>query len=323
VTGRARLATALALTLLATPLAAQTQPAKAVVIGWLGSGAVTSTAARDALTKVLRDHGFAPELDLRFAEGRLERLPQLAAELVRRKPHLIVTADAVSTSAMKKETSTIPIVMAGASDPVDLNLVQSLARPGGNVTGLSSPFGDAFATKWVELLRDVVPGASRVALLWNPDIPAARRRHAQMQRAAQTMKLKLVSLEVRRAEDFEPAFEILRRRAAAGLIVDIAPFISVNASKILDFAGRARVPTVWGYVPGVRGGGLLAYGIDFVDMHQRVAAYAVKILQGAKPADLPVEEPTKFTLVINVKTAKTLGLTIPPALLLLADELIE
>jgi len=314
--------------LLGAPFPIEAQQPKAVVIGWLGSGSFASYtgaagSVRDVLIEVLRDNGFAATLESRFAEGQLERLPELAAELVRLKPQLIVVADAVSTSVLKKATNTIPIIMAGASDVVSLGLVQSLARPGGNVTGFSSPYGDDFTTKWVELLKGVLPDARRLAVLWNPELPAARQRNEQMQRAARATGLELISLEVRRAEDFEQAFKVYRVRGAAGLIVDNAPFMRVHESKIQDFSVRARVPTIWGRASSAERGGLLAYGVDYRNLYRKVGLYAAKILNGRKPADLPVEQPTRYELVVNLKTARAIGITIPQSTLLRADRVIE
>ena len=311
--------------LIGAPFRVEAQQAKAVVIGWFGSGSLASYARayRDFLIEALRDNGFAVTLESRFAEGKLERLPELADELVRLKPHLIVVADAVSTSALKKATTTVPIIMAGVSDVVGLGLVQSLARPGGNVTGFSSPYGDEFTTKWVELLKAVLPDARRLAVLWNPELPAARRRNEQMQRAARATGIDLVSLEVRSAEDFEQAFKAYRESGAAGLIVDNAPFMRVHATKIQDFALRSRVPTLWGSASGAEGGGLMAYGVDYKNLYRKVGLQAVNILNGKKPADLPVEQPTRYELLVNLKAARAIGITIPPSTLVRADRVIE
>lgn len=306
----------------ATAFAVNAQQKRNVTIGWLGSGSVDK-ARQEAFELSLREHGVAPRLEIRFAQAKLDRLTELAADLVRLNPEVILSADAVSTTAAKKATTKIPIVMAGASDPVGLGLVQSLAHPGGNITGLSSPFGDEFASKWVELLREVRPGANRVAVLWNPEIPAARRRHEQVRQVAKTLGIQLTSLEVRHTNDFERAFDLYKRSEAAGLIVDNAPFITAHASKILGFATKNRVATVWGHAPIVREGGLLSYGADYTDIYRKAGLYAVKILNGAKPSDLPVEQPTKYELVINLLTAKSLGLTIPRSVLVRADHTIQ
>ena len=320
----AKLGASLALAALASiaTASAHAQPSAAVSIGWLGSGAV-DPGRQQAFERSLREQGIAAKLETRFAHARLERLPELAAELVRLNPEVILAADAVSTAAAKKATSSIPIVMAGASDPVGLGLVASLARPGGNVTGLASPFGDEFAAKWVELLRAVRPDARRFAVLWNPLIPAAKRRHQQVRQAAQAVGVQLSSLEVRSASEFDAAFAAYARSEAAGLIVDNAPFITANASRVIAFAASNRVPTVWGHAPLVRGGGLLSYGADYADIYRRAGMYVGKILKGARAAELPVEQPTKYELVINLATAKALGVTVPGELLLRADETIR
>ena len=300
---------------------AQQRNNRTVVIGWLGSGRTSSSFL--PIVAVLRDQGFAATVQSRFAEGNLERLPGLASELVSLNPHLIITSDAVSTGAARGATTTIPIVMAGASDPLRLGFIQSFARPGGNVTGLSSPFGDQFATKWVELLRAVVPDADRVALLWNPEIPAARLRQEQIRRVAGAAGLELVSLEVRRTEDFEHAFKQFRQSRAAGIIVDNAPFISARALSIHNFVTAARIPSIWGFRASAEAGGLISYGIDYSRVYERVGHYAAKILRGAKPADMPVEQPDRYELIVNLKTAKALGLNIPQSVLLRADRVIE
>jgi putative ABC transport system substrate-binding protein len=320
----ARAITSLGLAVLigSAPFAGNAQQLRRVTIGWLGSGSL-DTARQEAFEHGLRQHGLEARLETRFAQAKLDRLPDLAAALVRLSPELILVSDAVSTAALKKATSSVPIVMAGASDPVGLGLVQSLAQPGGNVTGLSSPFGDEFARKWVELLRDVRPGAKRVATIWNPEIPAARRRHAQVRHAAAALGLSLTSLEVRQTGDFERAFARYKETEPAGLIVDNAPFITANASTILEFATAARVATVWGHAAPVRAGGLLSYGADYRDIYRKAAGYAAKIIQGAKPGDLPVEQPTKYELVINLRTAKALGLALPSSVLIRADDTIQ
>jgi putative ABC transport system substrate-binding protein len=317
----ARSIAALAVVLAGTWGTAQAQ--RSVTIGWLGSGS-PDAVRQQAFEQSVRSQGFAPKLEIRFAQARLERLPELCADLVRLKPDLILVSDAVSTAAIKKATRTIPIVMAGASDPVGLGLVQSLARPGGNITGLSSPFGGEFAGKWVELLRELRPEARRVALLWNPEIPAARQRHEQIRQAAKKSGVELVHLDVRHADDFPKAFEGYVRSNAAGLVVDNAPFITAHAAQVLAFARKERVATVWGQGPPVRsGGGLLSYGTDYVHIYRQAGIYAAKIMNGASPAELPVEQPTKYELVVNLRTAKSLGISVPPAVLVRADHVVQ
>jgi putative ABC transport system substrate-binding protein len=307
-----------ALLFLTTPLAAQ----RVVTIGWLGSG-TPGAASQKAFERSLGDHGFQAKLEIRFAQGKPERLPELAMDLIRVKPDLILVADAVSTAAAMRVTATIPIVMAGASDPLNLGLIENLPRPGRNVTGVASPFGDEFAGKWLEFLRALRPGASRWAVLYNPEIPAARRRHEQIQKAGSGFGVEVIPLEVRRAEDFEQAFRHYKDTGANGLIVDVAPFIGARASKILEFAARDGVPTMWGDAGFVKAGGLISYGTDYGDVYRKAGAYAARILNGAKPGDLPVEQTNRFELVINMKTAKILGLAVPPSLLLRADFVIK
>jgi putative ABC transport system substrate-binding protein len=307
------------LVLLSTLVHAQQRSA---VIGWLGSG-TPDPARRAAFEQSLRESGVAGKLEVRFAQANLERLPALAAEIVQVKPDLIVVADAVSTAALKKVTSTIPIVMAGASDPVGLGLIQSLARPGGNITGLTSPFGDEFTGKWVELLHALRPSAKRFAVLWNPEIPAARRRNEQIRAAARNSGVHLDSLEVREARDFERAFALYKSRGAEGLIIDNAPFITAHGAEILAFVRREAVPSVSGHAPLASGGALISYGADFPDIYRKAALYAVKILDGAKPGDLAVEQPSKYELVINLAAAKSLGIQVPKTLLIRADRVIS
>ena len=260
-------------------------------------------------------------IEYRWMEGRTERAAEFAAEFVRLKVDVIVTHSAVPVLAAKQATSVIPIVIAVAADPVGTGLVAGLARPGGNVTGLSLQATD-LAGKRVELLREVVPGLRRMAIMANVGAPAAVVEIGEVQAAARTVGLEVATSEIRRAEDIAPAFEALKGRVEA-LYVAADPLINSNRLRINILALGARLPTMFPLREIVEAGGLMSYGTNFPNLFRRAADYVDKILRGAKPADLPVEQPTKFDLVVNLTTAKALGLTIPESFLLRADELIE
>ena len=303
----------------AWPLAARAQqPAKLPTIGFLGAS--TPSAMRQwtaAFVQRLRELGWIEgrtvAIEYRWAEGRSERYAEIAAEFVRLKVDVIVTYGSRSRLAAKQATSVIPIVFTMAADPVGAGLVASLARPGGNVTGLSIQLAD-LAGKRLELLREVVPGLRRLAIMANVGYPAAVLEMGEVQAAARTLGLEVVTFEIRRAEDIAPAFEALKGRAEA-LYVRADPLMFANRIRINTLALAARLPTMYGIREYVEAGGLMSYGPNFPDLFRRAADYVDKILRGAKPADLPVEQPTKFDLVINLTTAKALGLTIPPSLL--------
>jgi putative ABC transport system substrate-binding protein len=260
-------------------------------------------------------------IEVRWAEGRTERFGEIAAEFVRLKVDVIVTAGTASVIAAKQATSVIPIVFASAGDPLGTGLVASLARPGGNITGLSALLRDT-ATKRFELLREVVPNLRRLAIIANVDNPATVLETRELQATAPTLGLEVAAFEIRRAEDIAPAFEALKGRADA-LYVAPEPLVNTNRVRINTLALGARLPTMHGLREYVEAGGLMSYGPSVPDQYRRAADYVDKILRGAKPADIPVEQPTKFDLFINVTTAKALGLTIPPSLLARADEVIE
>jgi putative tryptophan/tyrosine transport system substrate-binding protein len=311
----------------AWPLAARAQqPAKLPTVGFLG--ATTPLAYGQwvaAFVRRLRELGWVEgqtvAIDVRWAEGRTERLTEIATEFVRLKVDVIVTHSAVPVLAAKQATSVIPIVFAVAADPLGTGLVASLARPGGNVTGLSVQFTD-LAGKRLELLREVVPGLRRLAIMANVDAPASVLEMGEVQAAARTLGLEVAASEIRRAEDIAPAFDALKGRAEA-LYLCVDPLLSTNRMRISILALGARLPTIAAFREFVEAGGLMSYGANFSDLYRRAADYVDKILRGAKPGDLPVEQPTKFELVINLTTAKALGLTIPEAFLLRADEVIE
>jgi putative ABC transport system substrate-binding protein len=277
----------------------------------------------EAFRQALRELGYVEgktfALEVRYGEGKLERLPELARELVRLKMDV---AD-LSVAAVKRETQTIPIVMAFSSDPVGAGFVASLARPGGNVTGLSN-ISPELSGKRLELLRETVPGLSRVALLWNPDVRGAVLDYKETASAARTLRLEVNSIEVTQAEDLDRAFAaVINQRAQALVLPGVNPVGFANRGKIVSFAQRNRLPSMYPTREYVDSGGLMSYGPSLPDQFRRAAIYVDKILKGAKPADLPVEQPTKFELVINLKTAKALGLTMPQSLLRRADQVIQ
>lgn len=262
-------------------------------------------------------------LEIRYGEARSERLPELARELVGLKVDVMVVATDGAIAMAKRETQTIPIVMVGSSDPVGSGFVASLARPGGNVTGLTN-ISSALSGKRLELLREVVPGLSRVAFLWNPDVRGNVLDYKEVEGAARSQRLQLQSVEVVRAEDLDRAFlAITTQRAQALMLPAGNPVGFVNRGQIASFAHRNRLPSMYAIREFVDAGGLMSYGPSNPGMRRRAAAYVDKILKGAKPADLPVEQPTQFELAINLKTAKTLGLTIPQPLLRRADQVIQ
>jgi len=260
-------------------------------------------------------------IEYRWAEGRIERFTELAAEYARLKVDLIVASTTPAVIAAKKATSVIPIVITTANDPVATGLVTSLSRPGGNVTGLSNQFADT-ASKRVELLREVVPGLNRLAILGDVGNPGAVLDAREAQAAASAIGLEATTFEVRRAEDIAPLFEALNGRANA-LYVASDPLMNTHRIRIHTLAVGARLPTMHGLRDYVEAGGLMSYGPNIVDQYRRAADYVDKILRGAKPGDIPVEQPTKFDLAVNLTTAKVLGLTIPETILLRADEVIE
>jgi putative ABC transport system substrate-binding protein len=260
-------------------------------------------------------------IEYRWAEGRDERFAEIAAEFVRLKVDIIVTSGTPQVLAAKQATSVIPIVFATAGDPVGNGLVASLARPGGHVTGLAT-LSDDLAGKRLELLREVVPGLRRLAIMGNVDNPFSVLELGEVHAAAGTLGLEVHTLEIQRAQDIAPAFEALKGRADA-LYVCIDALVETNRTRINSLALGARLPTMHGSRDFVEAGGLMSYGANIPDQFRRAADYVDKILRGAKPGDIPVEQPTKFDFVINLTTAKALGLEIPPTLLARADEVIE
>ena len=310
----------------AWPLAAQAQEAKLPTIGFLG--AQTPAAQRQwnaAFVQRMHELGWIEgrtiAIEYRWAEGRSERYAEIAAEFVGLKVDVIVTQGTPAVLAARQATSVIPIVFASAGDPVGTGLVTSLARPGGNATGLSSQQSDTIG-KRIEILREVVPGLRRLAVMADVGNPFTVLELREVQATARTLGLLVNTLEVRRVQDIEPAFAATKDRADA-LYVCTDPLITTNQVRISSLALGTRLPTMSGFREFVDAGGLLSFGANLPDQFRRAAEYVDKILHGAKPADMPVEQPTKFDLVINLTTAKALGLEIPPTLITRADEVIE
>jgi len=303
------------------------QPARIHRIGILSPSSGPFFSARDeAFRQRLRQLGYVEGknivIEYRYAEGKGERLPDLAAELVQLKVDVIVTTSAGATLAAKKASGTIPIVIAAAADPVGSGLVSSLARPGGNITGLSLMAPDLDG-KRLELLKEAVPKVARVAFLREPGGTRGNLPLTEMEAAAKALGLKLLSLEVRSLDDFESAFARAKRESAQALITTSGPLINTQQRRVLDLAAKNRLPAIYHYSEFVEAGGLMSYAPDNTDGWRRAADYVDKILKGAKPADLPIEQPKKFELIINLKAAKQIDLTIPPSLLARADRVIK
>jgi len=323
-----KLACAVAVLLLAAPLAVEAQQAKQVPrIGFLAS----SSAERDesrlaAFRQGLRELGYLEGQNIviyqRYAAGKFEDLPKLAAELLRLKVDLLVTEGTPAARAAKTATSTIPVVMGNAGDPVGTGLVASLARPGGNVTGLSD-FNLDLVTKRLELLKRMDPLISHVAVLLNPANPTNSLELGKLQPAAPALGVTLFSFEVRGADDIERAYDAMRRQRRGAVLLAGDAIFGLHRERIIALAAKSRLPTVYTSRPYVDSGGLMSYGTNFDDLFRRTAAYVDKILKGAKPGDLPVEQPTTFELIVNMKTAKALGIKIPNSILVQATKVIE
>jgi putative ABC transport system substrate-binding protein len=313
---------------LSHPLCADAQPAaKLHRIGFLGNSTAALEANlvgpfREGLRELGYEEGRNAVIEYRWAEGRYERLPALAAELVAGRVEVIVTAGTPATLAVKNATRTVPLVMVAVGDPVGTGIVASLARPGGNITGLSSIAPD-LEGKRLELLREVVPGLSHVALLWNPANLFHVGSLRQAREAAQALRIRLQDLAITKSEEIDAAFAaVVKERPDALLLLADRVFLH-NRVRLMNFATERRLPNVNAYRELVEAGGLMSYGPSYEDMHRRAAAYVDRILKGANPGDLPVEQPTKFTLIVNLKAAKVLGLDVPPTLTARADEVIE
>jgi putative ABC transport system substrate-binding protein len=315
--------------LLAAPLAAEAQQAgKIPKIGYLsGFSPEYDNTWFAAFRQGLQDIGYIEGKTILIEErhvsaGPDEKLPELAAQLIRLKVDLLVVAGTPAARAAKAMTNVIPIVMTNAADPVGTGLVASLARPGGNITGLSD-FNTGVVAKRLELLKEVIPSAIRVAALLNPANPTNPPQIALTQAAASALGVTILSFEAERANEIARAFVTMKRERSTGLIVIGDPALGAHRKLILELAAKNRLPAVYSQSQWVSAGGLMSFGTNFSDLYRRAATYVDKILKGAKPADLPVEQPTKFELVINLKTAKTLGLTIPQSVLARADDVIQ
>jgi len=315
--------------LLAAPLAAEGQQSGRVPrIAWLGGQArETAHPYVQAFQRGLKDLGWIEGqnivIEWRFSGGRAELLPDLAAELVRLRVDLIVVPSSPTALAAKNATKTIPLVTVAVGDPVALGLVASLARPGGNITGLSNSVGPEIAGKQLELLKEVVPKVSRMAVLWNPNTRGNALALRETEIAARALGLELQPLEARSLNDFDRAFAAMTAKRAGALLVLGDVMFSTHRNRLADLAAKNRLPAMYAARESVEAGWLMSYGPNTPELFRRAATYVDKILKGAKPGDLPIEQPTKFELVINLKTAKTLGLTIPPSLLQRADQVIE
>ena len=324
-----RLICAISLAMLLAPLgAAAQQPGKVPRIGYFSAGSPSSAPhLLEAFRKGLRELGWVEGqnivVDYRFAEGRFDRLPDLASELVRLKVDIIVAVPTPAAAAAKNATETIPIVMINVGDPVGLGLIASLARPGGNVTGSSYSVGLEIIGKQLELLKETVPKVRRVAILWNPANPSHPLVVRELNVAARSLGVQLQFLEARGPNEFEGAFAAMAKERMGALLVVPDSVSFLHRTRLADLAARSHLPAAYGLRGHVDAGGLMSYGPDSADLFRRAATYVDKILKGAKPADLPVEQPTKFELVVNLKTAKALGLTIPQSVLVRADEVIQ
>jgi putative ABC transport system substrate-binding protein len=318
------------LSTLVAPIAADAQaPAKLPRIGFLTAVPLSVMSARtEAFRQGLRELGYVEGktivIEWRSAEGQLDRLPSLAAELVRLKVDVIVTAGPLPTRPVKAATVTIPIVITNDNDPVANGFVASLARPGGNITGLSTLSPEAYG-KQLELLKEIVPRLSRVAVLGDSAEPGHAQALRETERAARTLRVQLQYLDVRGPNDIETAFQAARTGRADAVLTLTSAVLFTHRTQVVDLAGKSRLPVMYfSTSPGfTAGGGLMSYSASITDMDRRAATFVDKILKGAKPADLPIEQPTKFEFIINLKAARQIGLTIPPSVLARADEVIQ
>jgi putative ABC transport system substrate-binding protein len=305
-------------------------PTRTPTVGILGSNPPTTPqGARiwEGFTQVLSERGWVDgknlRIEKRWSEGRSERFKELAAELVRLNVDVLLAGSSQATKAAMEATSTVPIVFVGAADPVGAGFVRSLSSPGGNVTGVTNQLAD-LTGKWLQLATEVVPRLRHVGIMWNSADPGSASGFKDSQESFTRLGIKLTGVSVKAPEDFEAGFEILARERPDFLIVHPSPVIARHRQRVAEFAVRHRLPTSTGFRAMTDDGSILmSYGPDISDLLRRGADYVDRILKGARPADLPIEQPTRFELVINLKTAKTLGLTIPPSLLLRADQVIE
>jgi putative ABC transport system substrate-binding protein len=307
--------------------AAAQQPVKAPRIGYLAVNSPSDNAARiDAFRQGLRELGYVEGkniiIEWRSAEGKPDRLPALAAELVKLKVDVLVSYGPTPTRVAQKATTTVPIVMSFDSDPVGSGIVASLARPGGNITGLSS-LAPEISGKQLELLKEIVPRLSRIAVLGNSTEPGNALALKELELAAATLKIQIQYLDILSGKDIEPSFQSATKQRAGAVLVLAGPVMSPHRTEVVNLAAKNRLPAMYYRSDYVEAGGLMSYGTNFPDLFRRAATYVDKILKGAKPADLPVEQPTKFEFIINLKAAKQIGLTIPPNVLARADRVIR
>jgi len=316
--------------ILAAPLTSAAQQAEQVPrVGYISPGSSSDPfrlrryeAFRQGLLELGYVEGRNIALEPRWAKGEYDRYPALAADLVRLKAHVIVTVGGAATKAAQQVTTTTPIVMSVVIDPLGSGLVASLARPGGNITGLTIMASDVVG-KQLELLKQTVPGVSRVALLWNPDNPGGAPQLREAEAAARILGVRLQAVEARNPQEIDRAFSAMTRERAGALIVLPDAIFGNQQKQIANLAVKSRLPSIYGIREYGEAGGLIVYSANNLDLERRAAIFVDRILKGAKPADLPVEQPTKFELVINLKTAKALGLTIPQSILIRADEIIQ
>jgi ABC-type uncharacterized transport system substrate-binding protein len=310
----------------AWPVVARAQP-PIPLIGFLQAGSASSTAHytaafRDAMHQLGYAEGRNARYEFRFADGALERLPQLAADLVSLNPSVIVSGPLPANIAVQKATTTIPIVMGTGADPVGFGVVKSLAHPGGNITGVSN-FAEELASKQLDLMRELLPRVSRVGVLINTTNPLHVPQWKETEAAAAKAGITLVSFEIERIDQLETAFETFAHERMDAVLVPPDTTFNTHTQRIAQLAASARLPAIYFYRGQAESGGLISYGPDISEGYKRAASYVDKILKGAKPADLPVEQPTKIDLVVNMETAKALNLNVPPSLLARADEVIE
>jgi putative tryptophan/tyrosine transport system substrate-binding protein len=304
----------------------EAQPAKVVRIGFLGPNSAASTSSRmESLRAGLRDLGYVEGKNLviesRWADGNYDRLPDLATELVGLKVDLILTSGTPGTRAAKSATTTIPIIMVTSGDPVAVGLVASLARPGGNITGLSN-FAPELSAKRVELIKEAFPATQRVGVIFNPDNSINDRNLGAMEQTSKALKLGFQKFAVRSANDFKGAYSAMAKQRVGAVALPEDDFLSATNDQVVEVVSKLRLPSI-GRAEFAEAGGIIGYAVNFFDQYRRAATYVDKILKGAKPADLPVEQPRKFDFIVNLKTAKQIGLTIPPSLLAKADKVIR
>ena len=302
------------------------QPAKVAKIGWLAVRPASAAYSIEAFQREFSKLGYVEGKNLvfeyRYAEGKLDRLPALAEELVRLKVDVLIAPNTPAALAAKKATKSIPIVFIDVTDPIGAELVDSLARPGGNITGFTT-IGSVLAGKRLELLKETIPNLSRVAVLWDPQDPSAAQQWKESQLPARELGLQLHSMEVSSADKFEAAFKEATKARSGALAWMLAPLGSSSQQQTVELAHKYRLPAIYTRRGVVENGGLMSYGPDQAEPFRRAAVFVDKILKGTKPADIPVEQPTKFELAINLKTAKALGLTIPPVVLMRAERVIK